>query len=105
MQKREKSTMRSGEGIHLDPALAEGVHHRLRAVVYRQLLQDGRNVVLDRLIADREDTGDLLIAIPVRDQIEDLDLPRGEGGEDGGAPRCRARLAVQRAELPQYFRR
>jgi hypothetical protein len=58
----------------LDPALAHGVDHGLRAIVDRQLAQDGAHVVLDRLLADRQRVGNLLVGHALGDVVQDLDL-------------------------------
>src|SRR5262249_52916266 len=68
--------------LHLDPAVAERVDHRLRAVVHRQLAQDRRDVVLHRLVADLEGARDLLVAVAARDVLEHLDLARRERREE-----------------------
>ena len=60
----------------LDPALAHGIHHGLGAVVDRELAQDAAHVVLDRLLADRQRVGDLLVGHPLRDVVQDLHLAR-----------------------------
>jgi transposase len=67
---------------HLDPTLAHRVHAGLRAVVHRQLAQDGAHVVLDGLLADRQGVGGLLVGHPLGDVIQDLHLARGERREN-----------------------
>src|SRR5262245_13911202 len=86
----------------LDPSLAHGVDDGLGPVVDRQLAEDRAHVVLDRLLADRQRVGDLLVRHALGDVVEDLDLARGERREDG-----RGLLAVHRqlAELLEDTRR
>src|SRR6185503_7971916 len=67
---------------HLDPALAHRVDDGLGPVIHGQLAQDRAHVVLDRLLADRERVGDLLVGHALGDVVEDLDLARGQRRED-----------------------
>jgi hypothetical protein len=60
----------------LDPALAHGVDDGLGAVVDGQLAQDGRHVVLHRLLADGQRVGDLLVGHALGDVVQDLHLAR-----------------------------
>src|SRR5436309_7921160 len=69
---------------HLDPALAHRVHDGLGPVVDGQLAQDRAHVVLDRLLADRQRVGDLLVGHALGDIVEDLDLAGRQRGEDWG---------------------
>src|SRR4029077_3411558 len=87
---------------HLDPALSHRVDDGLGPVVDGELAEDRAHVVLDGLLADRQGVGDLLVRHALGDVVEDLDLARGERGEDRGGL-----LAVDRelAELLEDARR
>src|SRR4051812_23043377 len=54
------------------------VPRQLDAVAHAELLEDVRAVRLDRLLADREDLGDLAVRVALRDELHDLLLARGE---------------------------
>jgi hypothetical protein len=52
--------------------LAEGEHRDLPAVFQVEFRQDVREVTLDRVLGERERRRDLPVALPVRDQGDDL---------------------------------
>ena len=58
-------------------------------------------MILDRLVADGQAVGDLLVAVAAGDAVEDLDLARGQRRDAAGAV-----LAGQRqlAEAPSTRR-
>jgi hypothetical protein len=60
-----------------------GQHDRLDAVAEIQLLQDVRDVGLDRCVADVELLCDLRIRVALRDQPQDLPLAVGQLVEPG----------------------
>ena len=61
-----------------DHATTHGVQHDLGGVVHVELLQDVRAVRLDRDRADREQFGNLFVAVSFGDQLEDLPLALGQ---------------------------
>src|SRR4051812_8466098 len=69
---RTKSAQRPSDASD-DPA-PDRVDGGLDAVVDLELHEDVRDVVLDRLRADVELAGDHCVVLPVRDQLQDLDL-------------------------------
>ena len=46
----------------------------------RELPQDGRHVMVDRLLRDEEPLGDLTVPEPLPDEREHVEFPRGETG-------------------------
>ena len=60
----------------LDEAAANGVARELDAIVHAELFEHVGAVALDRLLADHELLGDPLVAIPLRDQLDDFGLAR-----------------------------
>src|ERR1700694_711620 len=59
-------------------AFADRVENRLRAVVDLKLLVHVADVIADRLLADLQLVGDLLVGHPARQHLQDLDLANGE---------------------------
>ena len=74
-----------------------GEHDGLDAVAQAELREQARDVGLDRRVADDELRRDLGVRQPARDELEDLELARGELVEARAAPRAapaaRARTA------------
>src|SRR4051794_13057736 len=65
-----------------------GLGARLAAAANLELAQDRRHVVADGLLGEDEALRDVGITKPLSQQLEDLELPRGESG--GILPRFRA---------------
>src|SRR5204862_2444791 len=86
----------------LNQTASDGEDRRLDAVFDLELHQDVRDVVLDRLRADRELGGDLGVVLAVRDQLQHLDLPVGELTSDR---LCGLRRRRRGAYALQYLRR
>ena len=61
-----------------DEAAADRVARELDAVAHAELLEDVRAVALDRLLADEQHLGDLLVGVRLGDELDDLLLARGE---------------------------
>src|SRR5206468_8650146 len=79
------------DALSLHDPRPDRVDRGLDAVFDLELHQDVRDVVLDRLRADVELTGDHRVVLAVRDQLQHLDLAVGELRLD------QLRLAVRRA--------
>lgn len=62
-------------GSGLDQPVADRVARQLDPVAHPQLLEDVRAVPLDRLAADHELLGDLLVGVGLGDELHDLCLP------------------------------
>src|SRR5688500_19545461 len=62
----------------LDEAAADRVARELDAVAHAELLEDVGPVRLDRLLADREQLGDLAVRVALGDELDDLLLARRE---------------------------
>ena len=58
--------------------MLEGIDKRLHAIIDLELAEDAAEVVLDRLLANREPEGDLLVAEALGQQVKDFDLPLRE---------------------------
>ena len=69
---------RSRPPLRLNQAAADRVAGELDTVVHAELAQDVRPVTLDRLLADHQRFGDLLTAIALGDQLDDLLLTGGQ---------------------------
>ena len=67
-----------GRLLDLHQSLADGVQHSLGAVVDVEFGEDVGNVVLHRLLADAELTGDLFVAEALCQQFQDVHLPIGQ---------------------------
>src|SRR3954471_16485546 len=72
---------RPGKASAARPASFAGVDGRLGAAGEPELVQQGRDVVLDRLLREEERGPDLLVRQPVGDEVEDATFLRAEGGE------------------------
>src|SRR5205807_597737 len=75
---RAARSRRPGAGSDFDQAFADRVEHGLRAIVDVQLLVHVADVVADRLLADLQLVGDLLVGHAARQQLQDLDLAAGQ---------------------------
>src|SRR4051794_16237807 len=64
--------------LRLDEPAADRVPRELDAVVHAELLEDVRPVPCDRLLADVQLVGDLVVGVRLGDELDDLELPRGE---------------------------
>src|SRR5204862_493165 len=82
--------------ILLDDPEKGGFGSGLGATANVQLPQDRRNVVPDRPLREEEPLGDLAIAEASRDELEHLELPRGQAGR----VLPRARTGPSRDRLP-----
>ena len=80
-----------------DDAVADGVAHQVGDVARADLPHDGRAVRLHRFHRHFEPPRDLLVAVPLGEQLQHLALARGEAGIPGGRVLGRA-LAQERAE-------
>src|SRR5436190_8621688 len=78
----------------------------LRTGAHAELVENARQMIAHGLLADEELRGDVVIAVAARDQVEDLELARGQHGEiiacsrsiSGAAPRCLALPAEKFAD-------
>src|SRR5690606_12513704 len=59
-----------------DQIVTQSINRWLRPIAQVQLLQEIRHVIFDRLLADDERVGDLLVGLAVHDQFQDLKFPR-----------------------------
>jgi hypothetical protein len=66
-------------GSRLDEAAPDGVARELDAVAHAELLEHVRAVTLDGLLTDHEGLGDLPVVVSLGDQLDHLQLARGEG--------------------------
>ena len=91
-----------GARLGLDEPAADRVAGQLDAVAHAELLEDVRPVALDGLLADHERLGDLVAGVPLGDQLDDLELARGQRVRPAAARRARAleEVADQRASSP-----
>src|SRR5436305_14815843 len=62
----------------LQPTLVDGESDRIPAAVHAERVEDFVHMVFHRVHREAEATGDLLVALPVGDQMQDLELARGE---------------------------
>src|SRR5438067_3071261 len=72
------ATLRARPALQLDDAAAQRLADRLGAAVDLQLLEDDVGVELHRALGDVELARDLLVAVALGDQFEDLQLPLGQ---------------------------
>ena len=63
--------------------MSEGEDRGLDAVLQIELGEDAADVGLDGLLADYQLAGDLAVAVPAGDEVEDLAFARREGLEAG----------------------
>ena len=56
----------------VDQAVVDGVEGKLQAVGNAELIEDVVQVILDGLLADEELFADFLVAVALRDQLDDL---------------------------------
>src|SRR5204862_5671062 len=68
----------STRGSGKDQAAADRVARQLDAIAHPELLEDVLAVTLDGLDADHELRGDLLRGVRLGDQLQHLELTRGE---------------------------
>src|SRR5215472_12212838 len=77
-----------------------GAHDRLRAILDLDLVEDVGDVVAHGLHGKIEARGDLRVVQSLRDELEDLRLPRGQAGESAGRrPGRRIKLGHRREEV------
>src|SRR5439155_629023 len=69
---------RRWQGVESEPALATRVGHCTRPVWHAELVEDRRQVVLDRLLAQPKGVRDLAISRAASGPDQDLELARGE---------------------------
>src|SRR5438874_1106792 len=91
------ATVRARLALQLDDAAAQRLADRLGAAVDLQLLEDDVGVELHRALGDVELARDLLVAVALGDQFEDLQLPLGQ--------RLGALVAQQVADPVEQLRR
>src|SRR5579862_9873269 len=71
-------------GSRLDQPTPDRVARDLRDRAHPELAEDARAMMVDRLAADDEHVGDLVAAVSLRDQLDDLELARAQRvGRDG----------------------
>src|SRR4051812_25061829 len=68
----------AGGTLRFDEAAPDRVAHELHAIAHAELGEDVGAVALDRLLRQHEIGGDLTRRAGLRDQLDDLDLARGE---------------------------
>ena len=61
-------------------ALADRIQHSLHAARYAKLVEDAKEVVLDRVLAQLQRRGQLAIAQAIRQQVQNLLLALAEQG-------------------------
>src|SRR3954470_4936521 len=76
--------------LRRDQPSPDGVAREVDPVAHLELLEDVRPMAVDGLAADDQHRGDLVARVPFGDQLEDLELARGQRIQSG-------RLAVLRA--------
>src|SRR3954451_20427798 len=98
--RRDSLSFDDSEAGRRGAGLAPGAHV--------ELAQDRRDVVADRLLRDEEAPGDVGVAPPLRDEGEDLDLPRREprrvrarGAVGPAADVAQAALALRPGDAPR----
>lgn len=73
-------------GSGFDQPTADCVAGELHSVVHVELLEDVRAMALDGLDADHQRVGDLLVAVALGDQLDDLLLAGDRGSSRKGSP-------------------
>src|SRR2546426_12460247 len=77
---------------------------QLEAIGHAELVEDVREVVFDRLLADRDLCRDVTVGIAAENHADDLELPRRETELFSARPRMRRReVAQRRGEIGHAF--
>src|SRR5689334_600933 len=74
--RRDLAALRAVSGG--DESAADGVSGELDAVAHPEFLEHVGAVAVDGLAADDEQLGDLVAGVPFGDELEDLELARGQ---------------------------